>query len=67
MRLEQVEFFGIYWPPFLAEVAIAAIIFTVLHLVLMRMRFQRFVWHPALFELALFTCLLGAVMFLIAP
>jgi hypothetical protein len=67
VRLENFVVGGIYWPPFLADVLIAAVVFVPLRLIALRLGLYRLVWHPALFELAIFTCLLGVVMFFLGP
>lgn len=67
MQFDQVVIAGTYWPPFLADLAIAVVLFLLLRPLLVRMRLHRFVWHPALFEVAIFTCLLSGIVLLLNP
>lgn len=67
MQFDQVAIAGTYWPPFLADLGLAAVLFLGMHLLLSRVRLHRFVWHPALFEVALFTCVLSAIILLFNP
>ena len=52
---------GIFLPTFLVLMGIAYVIFLVVHAVLSRVHFYRLVWHRALFNVALYAVLLGAV------
>jgi putative solute:sodium symporter small subunit len=63
MRYE-VDLFGILVPALLIWIVVSYAIGAVLRRMLERTGFYRFVWHPALFDLALYVCLLGGVVFL---
>ena len=63
MRYE-VDLFGILVPALLVWIVLAYAIGTILRRLLERAGFYRFVWHPALFDLALYVCLLGGVVLL---
>ena len=57
--IAEVSLHGLYVPTLLL-LALAALVCTrVLGKLLVRVGFYRFVWHPALFEFALFGILLG--------
>jgi Protein of unknown function (DUF1656) len=63
MRYE-VDLFGILVPALLVWIVLTYVLGAVLRRLLERAGFYRFVWHPALFDLALYICLLGGVVFL---
>ncbi len=63
MRYE-VDLFGILVPALLIWIVVSYVIGAMLRRLLDRAGFYRFVWHPALFDLALYVCLLGGVVFL---
>jgi hypothetical protein len=60
----SVEFLGFYLPPLMHSAGAAFVGFAVLRLLLERSGFYRFVWHRALFNLALYVLLMGGVVFL---
>lgn len=55
----EFSLYGLYIPTLLALAIFALICTRVLGRFLMRVGFYRLVWHPALFEFALFFILLG--------
>jgi hypothetical protein len=57
----EFAFFGVFTPPLLVWVAVAFGANLVLRRGLRWIGAYRFVWHPALLDLALFILLLGAV------
>lgn len=57
----ELDIGGIFLPTLLGIMAIAYGLFLVVHAVLNRLHFYRLVWHRALFNIALYTVLLGAV------
>lgn len=59
----SVEFLGFYLPPLALTALAAIVIFVLLRWLLGRLGFYRFVWHPPLFNVALYVVLLGAVVF----
>jgi hypothetical protein len=63
MRYE-VDLFGILVPALLVWIVVSYVIGAVLRRLFERAGLYRFVWHPALFDLALYVCLLGGVVFL---
>lgn len=63
MRYE-VDLFGILVPSLLVWIVVAYVIGALLRHLFERAGLYRHVWHPALFDLALYVCLLGGVVFL---
>jgi hypothetical protein len=57
----EVSLYGIFVPWLLLLALLALALSRGLSLVLARAGFYRLVWHPALFDLALFVLLLGAL------
>jgi len=58
--IKEVDLFGIYLPPMMAYAAAAALVWFVLSRSLSFIGFYRFVWHPALFNTALYVLILSA-------
>ncbi|EJM12332.1 Protein of unknown function (DUF1656) [Pseudomonas sp. GM18] len=52
---------GVFLPTLLVLMGITYVLFLLVHGVLMRLHFYRLVWHRALFNVALYAVLLGAV------
>jgi hypothetical protein len=57
----EVDVSGIFLPTLLVIMVITYLLFLVVHGVLNRLHFYRLVWHRALFNVALYAVLLGAV------
>ncbi|HLZ66273.1 MAG TPA: DUF1656 domain-containing protein [Aliidongia sp.] len=60
----EVEVAGIYLAPIVLYALIALPIFLILRLILARIGFWRLVWHPALFETALYLSILSLLVLL---
>ncbi|WP_424630244.1 DUF1656 domain-containing protein [Bradyrhizobium sp. SYSU BS000235] len=60
----DVDLFGVLMPSLLVWCTIAYVLGTLLRRLIERTGFYRFVWHRALFDLALYVCLLGGVVYL---
>jgi len=60
--MAEVNFGGVFFPAFLLWVVVAFILNAVLRRLLAAIGFYRIVWHRALFDLALFTILLGGIV-----
>lgn len=58
--MAEVDLYGIFLPPLLVLGVLALLANTLLRRALARTGFYRHVWHPALFDAALFVILLGA-------
>jgi hypothetical protein len=57
----EVSLYGLYVPPLLLLALLALGIARLLARVLARLGVYRLVWHPALFDLALFVIVLGSL------
>jgi hypothetical protein len=57
--IKELDLFGIYAPPMFAYAAVAALAWIVLRWALVGLGFYRFVWHPALFNVALYVLVLS--------
>ena len=62
----EFSFYGIYFPWLLLLALVALGIARVLSKVLARIGFYRLVWHPALFDFALFIIVLGVLNFILS-
>jgi hypothetical protein len=60
----EIDVFGVLVPSLLLWLIIAYGLLTLLRAGLGRTGFYRAVWHRALFDLAVFVCLLGCVVYL---
>ena len=63
MRYE-IDIFGVLAPSLLLWLVIAYGLFALLRAGLERIGFYRAVWHRALFDLAVYVCLLGGIVYL---
>lgn len=63
MRYE-IDFFGVLVPTLLLWLLVTSALCAMLRPAFRRAGLYRFVWHRALFDLALFVCLLGGVVYL---
>lgn len=63
MRYE-IDIAGVLVPSLLLWLVIAYALSAVLSALLRRLGFYRLVWHRALFDFAVFVCLLGGVVYL---
>jgi hypothetical protein len=59
----EVSFYGIYVPTLLLMAILALGVSHIVRYLLARAGFYRLVWHPALFDFALFIIVLGALSF----
>ena len=60
----DIDIAGVMIPSLLAWLLIAYVMSALLRPVLQRIGLYRLVWHPALFDLAIYVCLLGGVVYL---
>jgi Protein of unknown function (DUF1656) len=63
MRYE-IDVFGVLVPALLLWLLVTSALCAMLRPVLQRTGLYRFIWHRALFDLAVFVCLLGGVVYL---
>jgi hypothetical protein len=59
----QIDLFGVLLPSLMLWLVITYAIGALLRPLLERAGVYRFVWHRALFDLALYVCLLGSVVY----
>jgi hypothetical protein len=65
MRFTEINLFGVYLSPAAIILVVAAIAFVLLRWATHSLNVLRRVWHPALFELAVYVILVsGATLFL---
>jgi protein AaeX len=57
----EFDIYGVYFPIFVVFAGIALVLMHVVRRLLDAFAFYRFVWHPPLFDLAVYVILLGAV------
>ncbi|VVP60183.1 DUF1656 domain-containing protein [Pseudomonas fluorescens] len=57
----DVDLSGVFLPTLLVLMGITYVLYLPVHGLLMRLHFYRLVWHRALFNVALYALLLGAV------
>lgn len=62
--LSNVNFYGFYIAPFAADVLLTLVIFFFVRRLLARLGIDRYVWHPNLFEIALFSIILCLIVLL---
>lgn len=63
--MQDIDIHGVFLPGFGLLALAALLALAVLRRALAAIGFYRFVWHPPLFNLALYTCLLGMAVVLI--
>ena len=63
--IREIDLLGVYVSPMLAFMAAALLLWLALRRVLERLGAYRYVWHRALFDVALYVVLLGAVVWLV--
>ena len=61
----EVSVFGVFLPSILVCALIAYLTTSLIARGLKAAGFYRFVWHPSLFNLSLFVCLLGGLVFVL--
>jgi protein AaeX len=66
MRFTEINLFGVYVAPISAMLVAAWLILTPLRRVANHFRLWRFVWHPALFEFAVYMIVLSAIVLVVA-
>lgn len=62
---KEIDFCGLYLPPFFPGLLIAAILCFLLHRYWDRVVIQRWIWNRPVFEAALFIIVLGIVTFIL--
>jgi hypothetical protein len=59
----EIDIAGVLVPALLLWLIVAYGLSTLLRAALRRIGFYRLVWHPALFDLAVYVCILGGVVY----
>ena len=67
MRLSEVSLFGVYVAPISVIMVVAWLATITLRRLADRFDLLRYVWHPALFVLAIYVILLSSIVLLITP
>jgi hypothetical protein len=60
--IKEIAIDGVFLPPLLGYLAATAVVWYVARYLLGRIGLYRFVWHPPLFNAALYVILLGALV-----
>jgi hypothetical protein len=66
MRFNEINLFGIYVAPIVVILAIAWIAYLLVRRAGDRLGLSQRVWHPALFDLALYVMIVSAIVIIIA-
>ena len=61
-RVEDLSVLGFYMPALMAWALLALLVFVVLHWLMVVTGLYRFVWHRALFGMALYVVILGGIV-----
>jgi hypothetical protein len=65
VRFTEINLFGIYVAPISMMLVVAWLILTALRRAANHYGLRRFVWHPALFEFAIYTIVLSSIVLLL--
>ncbi|MBF9234272.1 DUF1656 domain-containing protein [Microvirga alba] len=63
--IKEIDLFGVFVPPILAYAALAGVLWFGVSTSLGWAGFYRFVWHPALFNTALYVLILAGCVFIV--
>ena len=66
MRFNEINLFGLYVAPIAVILAVAWILYLVLRRAGDRFGLTQLVWHPALFEIALYVIIVSSIVVMIA-
>ena len=66
MRFNEINLFGLYVAPIVVILAVAWIVYLLVRRVGDRFGLTPLVWHPALFELALYVIIASSIVVMIA-
>ncbi|MBZ6078111.1 DUF1656 domain-containing protein [Microvirga puerhi] len=61
--IKEIDLFGIFLPPLFAYAGLAALLWLVLRALLRWVGAYRLIWHPALFNTALYVLILSGCIF----
>ena len=66
MRLSEIDLLGVYVAPIVVIMAAAWIILLIFRRVAVRFGLSQYVWHPALFSLAIYVIFVSSIVLFIA-
>jgi hypothetical protein len=66
MRFNEINLFGLYVAPIAVILAVAWVVYVVIRRAGDRFGLWRQVWHPALFELALYVMIVSSIVLVMA-
>ena len=66
MRFNEINLFGLYVAPIVLILAGAWVVYVVIRRIVARFGLIQRVWHPALFELALYVIIVSSIVVVIA-
>ena len=66
MRFNEINLFGLYVAPIMLIMAVAWVVYLVIRRISDRFALTHRVWHPALFELALYVIIVSSIVVMIA-
>jgi protein AaeX len=66
MRFNEINLFGLYVAPITMIMAVAFVAYVVVRRAGDRFGLTRLVWHPALFELALYVIIVSSIVLVLA-
>ena len=64
MRFNEINLFGLYVAPIVAILGVAWLIYLLVRRAGDRVGLSEQVWHPALFDFAIYVCLLGGLVYI---
>jgi hypothetical protein len=66
MRFSEINLLGVYVAPISVIMAVAWILLLVVRRIVVRAGLSQYVWHPALFSLAVYVILVSSIVLFIA-
>lgn len=66
MRLSEVNLLGVYVAPIAVILAVAWILLLIARRMVVRVGLSQYVWHPALFSLAIYVIFVSSIVLFIA-
>ena len=66
MRLSEIDLLGVYVAPIVVIMAAAWILLLIFRRVAVRFGLSQYVWHPALFSLAIYVIFVSSIVLFIA-
>ena len=66
MRFNEIDLFGLYVAPITVILGVAWIVYVILRRAGDRFGLAEYVWHPALFDLALYVIIASSIVVMIA-